>query len=83
MGFVLWLFISNLIQILLMPLIMVGQNVQGMHAEKRAENDLEINVKAEQEIEVILQHLEYQNTLLLALMKKLGMEVEEVLAKHK
>jgi len=66
-----------------MPLIMVGQNVQGMHAEKRAENDLEINVKAEQEIEVILQHLEYQNTLLLALMKKLGMEVEEVLAKHK
>ncbi|MBV8548351.1 MAG: DUF1003 domain-containing protein, partial [Alphaproteobacteria bacterium] len=55
----------------------------GMHAEKRAENDLEINVKAEQEIGVILQHLEYQNTLLLALMKKLGMEVEEVLAKHK
>ena len=82
MGFVLWLFISNLIQILLMPLIMVGQNVQGMHAEKRAENDLEINVKAEQEIEVILQHLEYQNTLLLALMKKLGMEVEEILHKQ-
>ena len=29
MGFVFWLFISNLIQILLMPLIMVGQNLQG------------------------------------------------------
>ncbi|MFN5174235.1 MAG: DUF1003 domain-containing protein [Holosporaceae bacterium] len=27
MGFVFWLFISNLIQIMLMPLIMVGQNV--------------------------------------------------------
>src|ERR1700730_9111508 len=28
MAFVFWLFISNLIQLLLMPLIMVGQNVQ-------------------------------------------------------
>ena len=35
MAFVFWLFISNVIQILLMPLIMVGQNVQGTHAELR------------------------------------------------
>lgn len=75
MGFVFWLFISNLIQILLMPLIMVGQNIQGMHSEARAENDLEVNVKAEQEIEVILHHLEYQNAILLAMLEKLGVEV--------
>jgi uncharacterized membrane protein len=74
MGFVLWLFISNLIQILLMPLIMVGQNIQGQHAEKRAEYDLEVNVKAEQEIETILYHLEYQNNLLIQMMKKLGVD---------
>ena len=43
MGFVFWLFLSNLIQILLMPLIMVGQNIIGRHAEARAEHDLEIN----------------------------------------
>ena len=61
MSFVFWLFLSNLIQILLMPLIMVGQNIIGRHAEARAEHDLEINVKAEQEIEVILHHLEHQN----------------------
>src|SRR6202008_146370 len=61
MGFVFWLFISNLIQILLMPLIMVGQNIQGKHSEARAESDLEVNVKAEKEIEAILYHLEYQN----------------------
>jgi len=73
MGFVLWLFISNLIQILLMPLIMVGQNLQGRHADARAEHDLEVNVKAEQEIEVILQHLEYQNSVLLAMHEKLGL----------
>src|ERR1700736_3628641 len=45
MGFVFWLFISNVIQILLMPLIMVGQNIQGLHAEARAEHDLEVNIK--------------------------------------
>jgi uncharacterized membrane protein len=70
-AFVFWLFISNLVQILLMPLIMVGQNLQGRHSELRAENDLDVNVKAEKEIEVILQHLEYQNTLLLEMVGNL------------
>jgi hypothetical protein len=28
--------------------------------------------RAEQEIEVILRHLEYQNTMLIAMIKKLG-----------
>src|SRR5579872_7501005 len=51
-GFVFWLFISNVLQILLMPLIMVGQNIQGRRAELRAENDLNVNVKAEEEIEI-------------------------------
>ena len=77
MGFIVWLFISNLIQIFLMPLIMVGQNAQSRHAEMRAENDYQINLKAEREIEVILLHLEYQNTMLLALVEKLGLRLEE------
>jgi uncharacterized membrane protein len=70
MGFVFWLFISNVLQILLMPLIMVGQNVQGAHAEARATYDLEVNVKAEDEIELILKHLEFQNAMLLDLARK-------------
>lgn len=49
-AFVLWLFISNMIQIFLMPLIMIGQNLQGKHTELRAENDFQINLKAEKEI---------------------------------
>ena len=57
-AFVLWLFISNAIQILLMPLIMIGQNIQGRHAEIRADLDFEINQKAEREIEQILERLE-------------------------
>ena len=75
MAFVFWLFISNVIQILLMPLIMVGQNLLGRHAEVRAEHDLEVNVRAEQEIEVILRHLEYQNTMLIAMVQKLGIDL--------
>ncbi len=78
MGFIVWLFISNLIQIFLMPLIMVRQNAQGRHAEMRAENDYQVNLKAEREIEVILLHVEYQNTILLALVEKLGLRLEEM-----
>jgi uncharacterized membrane protein len=63
-AFVLWLFISNLIQIMLMPLLMVGQNLQGRHAELRAEHDFEINQKAEQEVEALLLQMEQQVLLL-------------------
>ena len=62
-----------------MPLIMVGQNIIGRHAEARAEHDLEINIKAEQEIEVILHHLERQNEILISMLRKLGVDVHEML----
>jgi uncharacterized membrane protein len=70
-AFVLWLFISNMIQIFLMPLIMIGQNLQSRHAELRAEQDFAINKKAETEIETILMHLENQNDLMLKILKQL------------
>ncbi len=70
-AFVFWLFISNLIQIMLMPLIMVGQNLQGKHSEARAAIDFEVNVKAEREIEAILQHLENQGELLRQVLSRL------------
>jgi uncharacterized membrane protein len=59
-AFVMWLFISNLIQISLMPLIMVGQNLLNRHAELRSEEDFKVNLKAEQEAQAILLHLEHQ-----------------------
>ncbi|MCL5435199.1 MAG: DUF1003 domain-containing protein [Patescibacteria group bacterium] len=70
-AFVLWLFISNLIQIHLMPLIMVGQNIQGKHAELRSEHDFETDKKAEKEIETILNHLENQQKLMLEILRKI------------
>jgi uncharacterized membrane protein len=70
-AFVLWLFISNLIQIHLMPLIMIGQNIQGKHAELRSEHDFETDKKAEKEIEAILSHLENQQNLMLEILKRI------------
>jgi uncharacterized membrane protein len=70
-GFALWLFVSNMIQIFLMPLILIGQNLQRRHAEIRAESDFEVNVRAEKEIGVILLHLEQQNELITEILKKI------------
>lgn len=70
-AFVLWLFISNLIQLFLTPLIMVGQNLQSRHAEARAEADFEVNIKAEREIENILLHLEQQDEMILKILNSL------------
>jgi len=64
-AFVFWLFISNMIQIFLMPLIMVGQNLESKHSEIRAETDYEVNLKAEKEVEEIKQELKEIKELLL------------------
>jgi len=79
-AFVAYLLISNVIQIMLMPLIMVGQNLQGRHSELRAENDFEVNVKAEKEIETILRHLEFQNAVLITMLEKLGLSQDDAVA---
>ena len=70
-AFVLWLFISNMIQIFLMPLIMIGQNLQSKHSEMRAEEDFNVNKKAESEVEKILKHLENQNDMILQILNKI------------
>ena len=48
------LFLGNIVQLLLMPLIMVGQNMQTAHADARAEADFEVNRRSEEEIEKLL-----------------------------
>lgn len=70
-AFVIWLFASNVLQLILLPLIMVGQNLEGKFAESRAEEDFAINKKSEQEIETVIAHLENQNELLLELARKI------------
>ncbi len=70
-AFVIWLFASNILQLILLPLIMVGQNLESKFSEHRAQADFEINKKAEHEIEVVIAHLENQNELLLELARKI------------
>lgn len=42
---------SGYLQLILLPLILVSQNLQNRHAEIRAQRDYETNIKAEMEIE--------------------------------
>jgi uncharacterized membrane protein len=49
------LFLGNIVQLLLMPLIMVGQNVQGAYADARAEGDFAVDRRAEIEVEKLLR----------------------------
>jgi uncharacterized membrane protein len=70
-AFVLWLFISNMIQLFLLPLIMIGQNLQSQHSEIRAETDFKINELAEMENETILIHLENQNELIIEILRNM------------
>jgi uncharacterized membrane protein len=55
------LFIGNIIQLLLMPLIMVGQNLQNRHAEARAEEEYETVGKIFHDIEETMRHLDAQD----------------------
>ncbi|MFA6397574.1 MAG: DUF1003 domain-containing protein [Candidatus Paceibacterota bacterium] len=70
-AFVFWLFISNMIQLFLLPLIMIGQNLQAKRSEARAEADFEINTRSEMEIETILLHLENQNKMMFKILDDL------------
>jgi len=71
-GYAWWFAITNAIQLLLLPLLLFGQNIQARHAEARAEADFEVNNKAEKEIEKIISHLEKQDEMLNEIRGKLS-----------
>lgn len=62
---------SGMLQLILLPLIMVGQNLQNRHAELRAEHEYETNIKAEKEIEKVLIRLEKQHQTMLEVLKRM------------
>lgn len=76
-AFVLWLFLSNMIQLFLMPLIMIGQNLQALHADARSDTDLKINELSAIENETILIHLENQNDIILQILKNIESNTNE------
>jgi uncharacterized membrane protein len=55
------LFLGNIVQLLLMPLIMVGQNLQARHAEVRAEEEYKTVGKTFTDLETVMHHLDAQD----------------------
>lgn len=76
-AFVAYLLISNVIQILLMPLILVGQNLQSRHTETRAELDFQTNLRAEKGVQSTLLHLQRNTDMLQRLMRHSGCSFSE------
>jgi uncharacterized membrane protein len=55
------------------PVIMMSQNRQAVRDRIEAHNDYEINLKAELEVQTILEHLEAQNAALIEIHKALAL----------
>ena len=73
------LFLGNIVQLLLMPLIMVGQNLQNRHAEVRADAEYETVGKSFHDTEAVMKHLDAQDAELLRQTKLLTALVESLL----
>jgi uncharacterized membrane protein len=72
------LFLGNIIQLLLMPLIMVGQNIQNRHAELRSDEEFKTTMTSYHDIEAILKHLDAQDAELLRQTKLLEQVVSQM-----
>jgi uncharacterized membrane protein len=58
------LFMGNIVQLLLMPLIMVGQNIQGRHAQLRSDEEYKTMLSSYHDVEEVMRRLETQEELL-------------------
>ena len=63
---------QTFIQLVLLPIIMVGQNVLGHHAELLAEEQYNTTKKTYADIESIMKHLDDQDALILKIVEKLN-----------
>ncbi len=73
------LFMGNIVQLLLMPLIMVGQNLQGRHTEARADEEFRTTQKTFSDMETTMRHLDAQDAELLRQTAMLRAIVERLL----
>ena len=62
---------SSFLQLVLLPLIMIGQNIQSKHAELRADAIYDVSVKLDDEMDNIHQYLENNEEILKEILKKI------------
>jgi uncharacterized membrane protein len=62
------------------PIIMMSQNRQADKDRVAAQHDYDVNVKAEEEVKAILDHLEYQHELTLHVLARLERRDTQLLA---
>jgi len=74
-AFELWLFVANVIQICLMPLILVGQNLDAKRNEIKAQEEYELAIRSERELETVITLLEKQGVALDRIEKFLGISI--------
>ncbi len=65
------------------PIIMMSQNRQASKDRLMAEQDYEINAKAEEEVKAIMHHLEQQDELMIDILRRLEEQQKLLLAAHK
>ncbi|MCX6784469.1 MAG: DUF1003 domain-containing protein [Candidatus Komeilibacteria bacterium] len=65
---------SGYLQLVFLPLIMVGQNLQERRAEARTEADFKLNTQSAREIETILLHLEKQDLMMTEILTRLDQQ---------
>jgi uncharacterized membrane protein len=70
---------AGFIQLVALPLIIVGQNLQSRHSEIRAEEEFKTTNSSYKDVEYILNHLDAQDKELI----KQSKLIEEILAKLK
>lgn len=61
------------------PFVMISQNRQAAKDRLTAEQDYHMDIKGEEEIRYILEHLDHQDTLILSLMEQLEHQHEVIL----
>jgi len=61
------------------PLIMMSQNRQSAKDRLMAESDYHCNVKGEEEVRHIMEHLDHQDTVILQIMQRMEAQHKEVL----
>lgn len=62
------------------PLIMMSQNRQSEKDRLTAQNDYQTDMKGEEEIRYIMEHLDHQDTLILQIVKRLEEQHTDVLS---